>query len=89
MKKKIRKRRLTKEGKMLTAGAVAVIVLLALGAFFFLFRVDNVYVVGSTRYTDDQIKEYVLTTPMTSNHGSCDALPETYKCRKYSVCEFL
>lgn len=55
MKKKIRKRRLTKEGKMLTAGAVAVIVLLALGAFFFLFRVDNVYVVGSTRYTDDQI----------------------------------
>ena len=65
--KKIRKRRLTKEGKMLTAGAVAVIVLLALGAFFFLFRVDNVYVVGSTRYTDDQIKEYVLTTPMTSN----------------------
>ena len=39
---------------MLTAGAVAVIVLLALGAFFFLFRVDNVYVVGSTRYTDDQ-----------------------------------
>ena len=52
---------------MLTAGAVAVIVLLALGAFFFLFRVDNVYVVGSTRYTDDQIKEYVLTTPMTSN----------------------
>lgn len=67
MKKKIRKRRLTKEGKMFTAGAVAVIVLLALGAFFFLFRVDNVYVVGSTRYTDDQIKEYVLTTPMTSN----------------------
>lgn len=67
MKKKIRKRRLTKEGKMLTAGAVAVIVLLALGAFFLLFRVDNVYVVGSTRYTDDQIKEYVLTTPMTSN----------------------
>lgn len=33
--KKIRKRRLTKEGKMLTAGAVAVIVLLALGRFSF------------------------------------------------------
>ena len=74
MKKRFRRIELTKEGKMLTAGAVAVIVLLALGAFFFLFRVDNVYVVGSTRYTDDQIKEYVLTTPMTSN-TVCISIP--------------
>lgn len=52
---------------MITAGAVAAIVLLALLAFFFLFRVDKVYVVGNTRYTDEEVKEYVMTTPLTSN----------------------
>ena len=41
--------------------------LLALLAFFFLFRVDKVYVVGNTRYTDEEVKEYVMTTPLTSN----------------------
>ena len=40
MKKRFRRIELTKEGKMITAGAVAAIVLLALLAFFFLFRVD-------------------------------------------------
>lgn len=67
MKKRFRKKVLTKEGKMLTAGVLAAVVLLALTAFFFLFRVDKVYVVGSTRYTDDEVKKYVMTTPMTSN----------------------
>lgn len=67
MKKRFRKIELTKEGKMITAGAVAAIVLLALLAFFFLFRVDKVYVVGNTRYTDEEVKEYVMTTPLTSN----------------------
>ena len=59
MKKRFRRIELTKEGKMITAGAVAAIVLLALLAFFFLFRVDKVYVVGNTRYTDEEVKEYV------------------------------
>lgn len=67
MKKRFRRIELTKEGKMITAGAVAAIVLLALLAFFFLFRVDKVYVVGNTRYTDEEVKEYVMTTPLTSN----------------------
>lgn len=35
MKKRFRRIELTKEGKMITAGAVAAIVLLALLAFFF------------------------------------------------------
>ena len=59
MKKRFRRIELTKEGKMITAGAVAAIVLLALLAFFFLFRVDKVYVVGNTRYTDEEVKEYI------------------------------
>lgn len=67
MKKRFRKIELTKEGKMITAGATAAVVLVALLAFFFLFRVDKVYVVGNTRYTDDEVKEYVMTTPLTSN----------------------
>lgn len=67
MKKRFRRIELTKEGKMITAGAVAAIVLLALLAFFFLFRVDKVYVVGNTRYTDEEVKKYVMTTPLTSN----------------------
>ena len=67
MKKRFRRIELTKEGKMITAGAVAAIVLLALLAFFFLFRVDKVYVVGNTRYTDEEVKEYVMPTPLTSN----------------------
>ena len=60
MKKRFRRIELTKEGKMITAGAVAAIVLLALLAFFFLFRVDKVYVVGNTRYTDEEVKERCL-----------------------------
>lgn len=59
--------KLTKEGKYITAGAAAGILLLALLLFFSLFRVDKVYVIGSTRYTDEEVKEYVMTSPLTSN----------------------
>lgn len=84
MKKRFRKIELTKEGKMITAGATAGVVLVALLAFFFLFRVDKVYVVGNTRYTDEEVKEYVMTTPLTSNtvlamlfqrHKNADNIP--------------
>lgn len=84
MKKRFRKVRLTREGKMITAGAAAVLVLLVLLSFFFFFRVDQVYVVGNTRYTDDEVKEYVMTTPLTSNtvlamlfqkHKNADNIP--------------
>lgn len=59
--------KLTKEGKYITAGAAAGILLLALLLFFSMFRVDKVYVIGSTRYTDEEVKEYVMTSPLTSN----------------------
>ncbi|NCC42316.1 MAG: hypothetical protein EOM18_01710 [Clostridia bacterium] len=59
--------RLTDTGKRAVACAAAGVVVLALLLFFILFRVSSVDVVGSTKYTDEEIKEYALTSPLTSN----------------------
>lgn len=58
---------LTKEGKKAVACAVAGAAVLALLLFFILFRVSRVEIVGSTKYTDDEIREYALGNPVTSN----------------------
>ena len=58
---------LTKAGKKAVACAVAGAAVLALLLFFVLFRVTKVEVVGSTRYTDKQIREYAMDHPLTSN----------------------
>lgn len=65
--KKIRKIKLTKEGKKAAAGIGAAVVVLALLIFFLLFKVDQVEIVGSTKYTDKEVKEYALSSPLTSN----------------------
>lgn len=57
----------TKEGKQAVAGISVGIVVLALLAFFLLFKVDRVEIVGSTKYTDQEIREYALSSPLTSN----------------------
>lgn len=58
---------LTKEGKKAAAGIGAAVVVLALLIFFLLFKVDQVEIVGSTKYTDKEVKEYALSSPLTSN----------------------
>ena len=58
---------LTKAGKKAVACAVAGAAVLALLLFFVLFRVTTVEVVGSTRYTDKQIRGYAMDHPLTSN----------------------
>ena len=58
---------LTQAGKKAVACAVAGAAVLALLLFFVLFRVTRVEVVGSTRYTEEQIREYALNNPVTSN----------------------
>ena len=63
--KKIR-RKTYKEGKK-AAGIGAAVVVLALLIFFLLFKVDQVEIVGSTKYTDKEVKEYALSSPLTSN----------------------
>lgn len=57
----------TKEGKQAVAGISVGIVVLVLLAFFLLFKVDRVEIVGSTKYTDQEIREYALSSPLTSN----------------------
>lgn len=59
--------RLTEYGKKAVACAVAGAAVLALLLFFVLFRVTRVEVVGSTKYTDAEIKEYAMENPLTSN----------------------
>lgn len=59
--------RLTEYGKKAVACAVAGVAVLALLLFFVLFRVTRVEVVGSTKYTDAEIKEYAMGNPLTSN----------------------
>lgn len=67
MKKRRSKIVLTKDGKKLAACASVGVVLLALLLFFALFRVDNVSVVGSTRYSDEEIRQMALGSPLDSN----------------------
>lgn len=59
--------RLTQSGKQAAAGIAVGAVVLALLIFFLLFNVNRVEVVGSTKYTDAEIKEYALKSPLTSN----------------------
>lgn len=67
MKRTYRRIQLTKEGKKAAACIAAGAALLALLLFFLLFRVTSVEVVGSTKYTDEEIKAYALENPLTSN----------------------
>lgn len=67
MKKFLTEIRLTKEGKQAAAGISAAAVVVALLVFFLLFKVDKVEIVGSTKYSDKEIKEYALSSPLTSN----------------------
>lgn len=67
MRRTYRRIQLTKEGKKAVACIAAGAVLLALLLFFLLFRVTSVEVVGSTKYTDEEIKGYALESPLTSN----------------------
>lgn len=59
--------RLTEDGKKAAVCAVAGAAVLALFLFFILFRVTRVEVVGSTKYTDEEIREYAMGNPLTSN----------------------
>ena len=67
MKKRRVKIVLTKDGKKVAACAAAVVVLLALLLFFALFKVDSVTVVGSTRYSDEEIRQMAMGSPLDSN----------------------
>ena len=67
MKKRRVKIVLTKEGKKVAACAAAVVVLLALLLFFALFKVDSVSVVGSTRYSDEELRQMAMGSPLDSN----------------------
>ena len=67
MRRTYRRIQLTKEGKKAAACIAAGAALLALLLFFLLFRVTSVEVVGSTKYTDEEIKGYALESPLTSN----------------------
>ncbi len=53
--------------KRAVAGILAGIVVLLLIIFLAVFRVNTVTVLGSTHYTDQEIKEYALKNPLTSN----------------------
>ena len=67
MRRTYRRIQLTKEGKKAAACIAAGAALLVLLLFFLLFRVTSVEVVGSTKYTDEEIKGYALESPLTSN----------------------
>ncbi len=67
MKKKHAKIVLTKDGKKVAVCAAAGVALLALLLFFILFKVDSVDVVGSTRYSDEEIRQMALGSPLDSN----------------------
>ena len=67
MRRTYRRIQLTKEGKKAVACIAAGAALLALLLFFLLFRVTSIEVVGSTKYTDEEIKGYALESPLTSN----------------------
>ena len=58
---------MTKDGKKLVAGVAAGVVLLAILLFFALFKVDTVLVVGSTRYSDEEIRQMALDSPLDTN----------------------
>lgn len=67
MRRRRSKIQLTESGKKLvlyvSLGTVTVVLLL----FFVLFRVDHVLIVGSTRYTDSEIRNYAMKNVMTHN----------------------
>lgn len=67
MKKRRKKIVLTKDGKKVAACAAVGAVLLALLLFFAMFKVDNVSVVGSTRYSDEEIRQMAMGSPLDSN----------------------
>lgn len=67
MKRTRRKIELTEEGKRLVAGIAAGAAILVILLFVLLFRVTNVKVLGSTKYSDSEIKEYVMEGPLTWN----------------------
>ena len=58
---------LTKKQKKIAAGCAAVCLLGAIIFFFTYFHVENVEVMGSEHYTEDEIKEMILRGPMATN----------------------
>lgn len=59
--------RLTRAGRRAVACTAAGTLVLALLVFFLLYKVNNVEVVGNTRYEDKKIQEYVMQKPIVSN----------------------
>ena len=58
---------LTKKQKKIAAGCAAACLLGGAVFFFTYFHVENVEVMGSEYYTEDEIKEMILRGPMASN----------------------
>lgn len=67
MRRRRSKIQLTESGKKLVACVSIGIVALAVLLFLVLFRVSNVLVVGNTRYTDEEIKQYAMSNILTHN----------------------
>ena len=57
----------TSKNRLLAAGAMIVLLLAAVIFFFTYYQVDEVQVMGSSHYSEKQIKKMVLRGPMASN----------------------
>lgn len=53
--------------RKLVIGSAAIAVLAAVIFFFAFFQVKTVEVMGNDHYSDDELKERILKSPMTSN----------------------
>lgn len=62
-----KKIKLTEKQKKIIAGSIAAAFFAGVIFFFAYFHVENVEVMGSEHYTEDEIKEMILRGPMASN----------------------
>ena len=67
MRKSNYRKKLTKKTKKIIGGILAAVLLAGVIFFFSYFRVTNVEIMGSTHYSDAEIKEMALDSPFSGN----------------------
>ena len=72
----------------MAACAAAVVVLLAL-LLFFAIRISIVSVVGSTRYSDEEIRQMAMGSPLDSNTPAGHMVSQTSGGGGYTLCGVL
>ena len=60
-------RKLNKKVKRIIISSILFLLCVGILSFILIFHVENVEVMGNTRYTEDEMKEMVLTGPFASN----------------------